>query len=62
MLCHFILCLVLVQPRKTGKRPKMTEKLLTGSSSLTDSFTIKFRDFIFEKKSEACKITKHAKS
>ena len=27
---HFILCLVLVQPRKTGKCPEMTEKLLTG--------------------------------
>ena len=27
---HFILCLVLVQPRKTGKHPDMTEKLLTG--------------------------------
>ena len=27
---HFILCLVLVQPRKTGKCPYMAEKLLTG--------------------------------
>ena len=27
---HFILCLVLVQPRKTGNHPKMAEKLLTG--------------------------------
>ena len=26
---HFILCFVLVQPRKTGIGPKMTEKLLT---------------------------------
>ena len=36
MLCslarHFILCLVLVQPRKTGKHPDMAEKLLTGMS------------------------------
>ena len=27
---HFIPCLVPEQPRKTGKRPEMTEKLLTG--------------------------------
>ena len=26
-----ILCLVLVQPRKTGKRPSMTGKMLTGT-------------------------------
>ena len=29
---HFILCLVLVQPRKTGKHPDMAEKLFTGMS------------------------------
>ena len=29
--CVAILCLVLVQPKKTGKRPDMTEKLLTGT-------------------------------
>ena len=28
------LCLVLVQPRKTGKYPDMTEKLLTGMFSI----------------------------
>ena len=28
--CVVSLSLVLVQPRKTGKRPDMTEKLLTG--------------------------------
>ena len=28
---HFILGLVLVQPRKTGKHPNMTEQLLTGT-------------------------------
>ena len=27
---HFIHCFVLVQPRKTGNHPNMTEKLLTG--------------------------------
>ena len=27
---HFILYLVLIQPRKTKKHPDMTEKLLTG--------------------------------
>ena len=27
---HFIYCLVLVQPRKTGNHPDMTEKLYTG--------------------------------
>ena len=26
---HFILCFVLVQPRKTGKHPDMTAKLLS---------------------------------
>ena len=29
---HFIPCLVLIQSRKTGNRPDMTEKLLTGAS------------------------------
>ena len=28
---HLILCLVIVQPRKTGKCPDMTEKLFTGT-------------------------------
>ena len=31
---QFILCLVLVQPRKTGKRPDMTDKLLTGTLNI----------------------------
>ena len=31
---QFIFCLVLVQPRKTGTHPDMTEKLLTGMKSI----------------------------
>ena len=27
---HIILCLVLVQPRKTGNYPNMTEKMMNG--------------------------------
>ena len=35
---HFIDCLVLVQPRKPGNCPDMTEKLLTGTSSINTRF------------------------
>ena len=30
-LSRFILCLVFIQPRKTGNLPDMTEKLLSGT-------------------------------
>ena len=28
---NFILCLILVQPKKTGNHPDMTENILTGT-------------------------------
>ena len=38
-LLEHIICLVLVQPRKTGNCPDMTEKLLTGTKRVnTNSF------------------------